>query len=291
MSTARCWEAASGPRCLVALAAIFALLALGSFPATSRAGEGSISIDGTATVVRGLHGTFHITGNAPGPNQDGWAGSEVEVATVPAGEPCENSGLQPSVDSKLSFDAPVEGPAPFAFTWEPPFENFVATGPYTLCASIIRHFGEDMANARMAIAVVKPEFHMKESVPHRVRVGQRATFSVHGLLQAPAYLETEILPSKILVCPTDTCHYKKVRRCASTPVAEEKLVEESESVIEPFYGEGTPQRRLGPGPFHFSRRLRAESAGLYRMCSWLTEQGENKDPARLFVSATWHVAK
>lgn len=271
-----------------ALALALALLAL---PAASRAAEGSISITGTTTVTRGLHGSFRISGTAPGPNQYGYANGEVQVVAVPASEPCENTGTQSSIDSKLGFAAPVQGPASFDFPWEPVVENYVEVGSYALCASLFRNF-DYVTGARMTFTVVPPELRMKESVPRQVRVGQRAAFSVHGWLQAPAYLETQILPPRILVCGAETCHFKKIHRCEPTPQAEERMLGETDSVFYPFPGSnGEPERPVAAGNFHLSRRLVAKSAGTFRMCSWLTEQGENKDPARLFVSAQWRVTK
>lgn len=269
---------------------VLALSALLVLPAASRAAEGSISITGTTTVTRGLHGSFRVTGTAPGPNQYGYTNDEVQVVTVPASEPCATTGTQSAIDSKLGFGAPVEGSAPFDLPWEPPVENYVETGTYALCASLFRNF-DYVAGARMTFTVVKPEFRMKESVPHRVRVGQRAPFSVHGWLQAPAYLETQILPPRILVCGDEFCHFKKVHKCASTPQAEERMLQETDSVLYPFYAGGDTQRPVPAGNFHFSRRLLAKSTGVFRMCTWLTEQGENGDPARLFVSAEWRVTK
>jgi hypothetical protein len=274
------------------LAGVLALaLALLIVPAASRAAEGSISITGTTTVTRGLHGSFHVTGTAPGPNQYGNANGEVVVVAVPSSEPCQTTGTQSSIDSKLGFSAPVQGPTSFDFPWEPPVENYVPLGSYALCASLFRNF-DYVTGARMTFDVVPPELRMKESVPRRVRVGQRAPFSVHGWLQAPADLETQILPPRILVCGPETCHFKKIHRCESTPQAEQRMLGETESVFYPFPGgNGEPQRSVGAGDFHFSRRLVAKSTGVFRMCSWLTEQGENRDPARLFVSTSWRVTK
>jgi len=272
-----------------ALAIVLAGAVLVALPDASRAEQASISITGTPTVSRGLHGSFRISGTALAPDRGSFPDNEVRVVGVPAAEPCESSPVQRGIDSKLGFEAQVHGPAPFEFTWEPPVEDYVEIGAYTLCATL---YGKEMAyvaGAQMTMNVVKPEFRMKEIVPHHVRIGQRAKFAVRGWLQAPAYLETQIVPSRILVCGAETCHFKKIRECASTPEAEEKLIDESESVSYPFYGEGTAEKRLPAGSFSFSRRLRAHSAGLFRMCSWLTEQGENENPAMLFVSARWRV--
>lgn len=271
------------------LAVGVALVALAVLPAASRADEGSISVTGTTTVPRGLHASFHITGTAAGADQYGIAENDVQVRVVPADQPCETTGTQSAIDSNLGFDSAVQGPAGFDFPWEPPVENYVEVGSYGVCASLFRDFAY-VTGTRMTFTVVQPEFRMKESVPHHQRVGQRALFSVHGWLQAAAELETQILPSRILVCGASTCHYRTIHRCASTPEAEERLIQESESVFYMFTSGGTTERSVGAGDFHFSRRLLAKSPGLYRMCSWLTEQGENHDPARLFASAKWRVS-
>lgn len=273
-----------------ALVAVVALAVFLASAALAQAEEGAISITGSTTVPRGLHGSFHIGGTALGPNQYGYADNEVSVIAVPAAEACATTGTQSSIDSRLGFSATVQGPAPFDYTWEPPVENYVEVGTYALCASLYRNF-DYMTGARMTFTVVKPEFRMKESVPAKVRVGRRTPFSVHGWLQAPAYLETQILPPKILICGAEHCHYKKIHKCASTRQAEERMIQGSESVDYPFYSGGDPLKPVAAGAFHFSRRLVARSAGIFRMCSWLVEQGENRDPARLFATAKWRVTK
>jgi len=277
----------TGTRAGATLAAILAFAALAAAPAAARA-EGSISITGTTTVTRGLRGSFHITGAAAGPDQYGVAENEVQVRVVPASTPCGTTGTQSAVDSNLGFDSTLQGPASFDFPWEPPVENYIEVGSYAACASLFRDF-EYLTGARMTFTVVQPEFQMKESVPRHMRVGQKARFAVYGQLQAAAYLETQILPSRILICGAASCHYRTIHACAPTPQAEERLTQESESVSYPFYGDGEPRREVAAGSFRFSRRLLAKSAGVFRMCSWLTEQGENEDPARLFVSARWRV--